>query len=159
MAAHIHLLVQPLVAPPLQEFATRGGALTGGLCRLCLCMGNAAALLALSAPAMPQPAHALFTLAICLGCIQLLLMVHKGHVLRVMACTAVAVMVSALALAAAALSPALARRFFQAAALPFVLLFLETARGAIAPPTTIASLWRGSAMVGMDAASLRHNCI
>jgi hypothetical protein len=134
LAAHLHLLVVPLVAPPLQQFAYRGGRVTGGLCAACLWLGTVASLLLVVSALPPTSlAHALFALALCLGCAQLLLMVHKGHVLRVMACTATAVMVSALALAAATTTSApLARRFFQMAALPFVLLFLETARGPIA---------------------------
>jgi hypothetical protein len=66
------------------------------------------------------------TLALCLGCIQLLWTVPKDHVLRVMACTAVAVMVAAFAIAASVAPAMLARRFFQAAAVPFLFLFIET---------------------------------
>ena len=70
--------------------------------------------------------HALIALALFLGCAQLLLMVQKANVLRVMGCTAEAVIVAALALAGA-LTPGtgMGRRFFQAAVLPFVLLFME----------------------------------
>ena len=80
-------------------------------------------------------AHGLAAAALCLGCAQLLLMLPKDHVLRVMACTAAAVMVAALALAAAFAPAAFARRFFQAAALPFVLLFMETTRRVAHPPS------------------------
>lgn len=73
-------------------------------------------------------AHALAASALCAGCAQLLYTLPKDNVLRVMGCTACAVLVGALAVAAA-LSPApLARRLFQSAALPFWALFGETSR-------------------------------
>ena len=73
-------------------------------------------------------AHTMASSALCLGCIQLLFILPKEDVLRVMGCTAVAVMVGALAIAAAVSPAALARRLFQASAPPFFVLFIETTR-------------------------------
>jgi hypothetical protein len=83
-------------------------------------------------------AHALAASALCAGCAQLLYALPKDNVLRVMGCTACAVLVGALAVAAA-LSPApLARRLFQSAALPFLVLFGETSRPSFSTPTAAA---------------------
>jgi hypothetical protein len=73
-------------------------------------------------------AHSIATLTLCLGCAQLLFMVPKDNVLRVMGCTAAAVMVAALAIAAMLSPSVLARGLFQAAAPPFFALFIETTR-------------------------------
>ena len=154
-AAIAHLLLVPLTVPPLQAFASEGGRLTGGLCRAALTLSNVSALLLLlfggepsllllnATPAPPSLglptahliAHALIALGLGMGCGQLLLMVHKGNVLRVMACTAAAVVVAALAIAAAFAPAVMARRFFQAAVLPFAMLFME-ASGSFAPPSS-----------------------
>ena len=184
--ACIHLLVAPIAGPALQAYADAhssssssltmmhggGGRLPTHLCRVCLFLGNAAALMLLApssfsatvavlwaappsanataaiafnnnnnnnnsepphGPWLPC-AHALVTTALCLGCLQLLWTVPKDHVLRVMACTAVAVMVAAFAIAASVAPAALARRFYQAAAVPFLLLFMETTLQRPPPP-------------------------
>ena len=155
-AACLHLLLVPLTAPYLQLFAMEGGALTSWLCRAAMLLGTTAALILLllhaSRPAtapgillirnattietLAQPsAHGLVALALCLGCAQLLCMVHKENVLRVMACTAAAVVVAALAVAAAFGPLHLARRFLQATVLPLLLLFAEASRrGRPGPP-------------------------
>ena len=86
---------------------------------------------------LPQPwschfgpflVHVLVSSSLFLGCAQLLFMIHKRNVLRVMACTAAGVIVIALAFAAIFCHPSFARRFFQAAALPFSMLFFEASR-------------------------------
>ena len=178
--ACLHLLIAPLAGPSLQAYADAhaGGRelarLPTYLCRACLWLGNAAALMLLApasfsatvaglwaplshnvsasasfsaAEAFEPPhgpwiplAHACVTLALCLGCMQLLWTVPKDHVLRVMACTAVAVMVAAFAIAASVAPTPLARRFFQAAAVPFLLLFMETTMRHGAPDAGGASL-------------------
>jgi hypothetical protein len=193
-AACIHLVLTPLTAPPLQYFARSGGCIPDRLCRIALCLGNAAALLLLLASAAlvnaaaqavssPSPvlapasslpllstqnnnsagggaiiaaasltqsqlahylvlvAHALLAITLCIGCVQLLLMAHKGNVIKVMACTAAAVMVAALALAASVSPPPTARRFLQTAALPFLLLFVEATRR---PASSAVAAWSSS---------------
>jgi hypothetical protein len=131
-AAVVYLLLVPLTAPPLQHFAAtqqQQSLAPRELCRAALWLGNLAALLLpLPLPSATLVAHALVAVALCLGCTQLLIMVHKGNVLRVMACTAAAVVVAALAVASVLAPLALARRFFQSAILPFGLLFLEATR-------------------------------
>ena len=176
--ACMHLLIAPLAGPSLQAYADHPSyhrhptlaRLPTHLCRACLFLGNAAALMLLApasfsatvaglgvsvashnltvtydADAFEPPhgpwvplAHACVTLALCLGCVQLLWTVPKDHVLRVMACTAVAVMVAAFAIAASVAPAPLARRFFQAAAVPFLLLFMETSLRHAAPPVADA---------------------
>ena len=155
-AACLHLLSAPFTAPFLQRWACETDGVAAGLCRFCLFVGNLAALMLLAPSTASDTlavlwvraaagasaheamlayggvwvpwAHALATSALCAGCAQLLYALPKDNVLRVMGCTACAVLVGALAVAAA-LSPApLARRLFQAAALPFLLLFGETSR-------------------------------
>ena len=152
-AACLHLLTAPFTAPFLQRWACETDGLAAGLCRFCLFVGNLAALMLLAPSTASDTvavlwvravaphevaaayggvwvpwAHALATSALCAGCAQLLYALPKDNVLRVMGCTACAVLVGALAVAAA-LSPApLARRLFQSAALPFLLLFGETSR-------------------------------
>ena len=63
-----------------------------------------------------------------LGALQLLWVVQKRAVFRVMMCTATAMLVIALAIVAALAPPSMGRRFFQSATFPFVLLFMETSR-------------------------------
>ena len=166
-AACLHLLSAPFTAPFLQRWACETDGLAAGLCRYCLFAGNLAALMLLApgtasdtlavlwlrtaaaTTAAPHEvmltyggvwvpwAHALATTALCAGCAQLLYALPKDNVLRVMGCTACAVLVGALAVAAA-LSPApLARRLFQSAALPFLLLFGETSRP---PPLAVVHI-------------------
>ena len=148
-AALAYLLLVPLTAPPLQRFAASSGpaehaTVTRELCRLALFLGSVAALLLLMAPCvlvggpsllLARVAHGLVAGALCLGCTQLLIMVHKGgNVLRVMGCTAAAVIVAALAFASVLAPVALARRFFQSAVLPFGVLLMEAAAHSAAPP-------------------------
>lgn len=143
-AALAYLLLVPLTAPPLQRFAASAGPaehamVTRELCRLALFLGSVAALLLVLSPCLPplggvaRVAHGLVAAALCLGCTQLLIMVHKGgNVLRVMGCTAAAVIVAALAFASVLAPVALARRFFQSAVLPFGVLLMEAAAHAAA---------------------------
>ena len=162
-AACLHLLAAPFTAPFLQRWACESDGLASGLCRFCLFVGNLAALLLLapttasdtlevfiarpsthSGAAAPAAyggvwvpwAHALAACALCSGCAQLLYALPKDNVLRVMGCTACAVLVGALAVAAALAPAALARRLFQSAAIPFLVLFGETSR---TPPASSSS--------------------
>ena len=73
-------------------------------------------------------AHFALATTLVLGCCQLLYLIHlhKANVLRIMACTATAVIVVALSAAAVVMPIKIARRLFQSAALPFLFLFYET---------------------------------
>jgi hypothetical protein len=82
-------------------------------------------------PTIPQTKLPLYILAITvsLAALQLLWVVEKRVMPRVMLCTAVTVLILALALVAVLVpSPIMARRFFQSAALPLLFLFMETSR-------------------------------
>ena len=92
---------------------------------------------ATSLDAIAQPvAHGLVASSLCLGCVQLLFMVRKENVLRVMGCTAAGVVVAALAVAAAFGPVPMARRFLQAAILPFLVLFAEASRRGARPSSS-----------------------
>jgi hypothetical protein len=71
----------------------------------------------------------LLALALMAATAQLLWVVEKRIVPRVMLCTATAVLILALVLIAVLVpGPSMARRFFQSTTLPLLLLFMETSR-------------------------------
>ena len=154
-AAYLHLVTTPVTGYILQRYHQNRYSF-GPSCILvsvCLLMSNIAAvwlLWPLSSIISPPPnsnfssslasetgssgsghhskPHILLATALTLGCIQLLWVCEKRVVFRVMTCTSVAMLVIALSIIAAFSSPHIARRFFQSATLPFLLLFMETTR-------------------------------
>jgi hypothetical protein len=136
-AACAHLLLTPITSFFLQTFSyvrcsqPKMKIISCGLCGLCLTLGNfTAVILIMSTKANNIWASYLLSSALCIGSIQLLLVLDKGNVIRVMGCTTAAVMVIVLAIlgSATAQSPNMTKRFFQSSALPFLLLFLEASR-------------------------------
>jgi hypothetical protein len=136
-AACLHLLMTPVTSFFLQNFSyarcheRRAKIISCFLSGVCFALGNSAAVILL---ANDDPklligwVNGLLSVALCLGSGQLLMVLHKGNVVRVMACTAAAVMVVVLAILGSVAPLNMTKRFFQSAAIPFLLLFLETSR-------------------------------
>jgi hypothetical protein len=76
--------------------------------------------------------HALLALVLILGAAQMLWVTQKRVMTRVMLCTATSMLVMALAIVGALTPPYMGRLFFQSAALPLLLLFMESSSPA--PP-------------------------
>ena len=129
-AAYIHLITTPATAYVLQKYnhARYGLGPQWLLALICLLLSNYAAVLLLMTRDKQRDAHVLLSIALILGALQLLWVVQKRAVFRVMMCTATAMLVIALAIVAALAPPSMGRRFFQSATFPFVLLFMETSR-------------------------------
>jgi hypothetical protein len=95
------------------------------LALICVLLGNISAVMFL----LPYPdARQPLALSLILGAAQLLWVAQKRVMLRVMFCTATAIMVMALAILGAVAPPPLGCQFFQSSAMPLVLLFMETTR-------------------------------
>lgn len=93
----------------------------------CFTTGNATAVLFLLNNS--NEPHVLLMLTLVLGCIQQLWILNKQHpVFRVMACTALAVLIIVLATAATLVPSDVGRQLFQSTLLPLILLCLETSR-------------------------------
>jgi hypothetical protein len=135
-AACTHLLLTPVTSFCFLTFSyvrcsqKRMKIISCALCGLCLTLGNCSAVILIMSSSSNVWCSYLLSGALCIGSIQLLIVLDKGNVIRVMGCTAAAVMVIVLAIlgSSAAQSPNTTKRFFQSSALPFLLLFLETSR-------------------------------
>jgi lipid-A-disaccharide synthase-like uncharacterized protein len=69
------------------------------------------------------------SISFSLGCIQLLLLLNKNNVVRIMFCTASAVLIITLSILAFQNSAShTGKRFYQTLVFPFFLLFVETTR-------------------------------
>jgi hypothetical protein len=138
-AACLHLLLTPITSFFLLSFSykrcqqRRTKLISCALSGVCFILGNSASVILLANDdGRLAWVNVLLSMALCLGSVQLLMVLHKGNVIRVMACTAAAVMVVVLAILGSAAPQHMAKRFFQSASFPFLLLFLETSR--LRPP-------------------------
>jgi hypothetical protein len=99
---------------------------------ICLIMGNIASVFFLQHEKGYLALAFLFlSLSMSLGSIQLLLLLNKSNVLRVMICTASSVLIvilNILAFQYSTVNSMQAKRFYQSSSLPFILLFFETTR-------------------------------
>jgi len=137
-AACLHLLLTPVTSFFLLNFSyarccgeMRSKMISCLLSGVCFALGNSAAVVLLASDDTKLVivwVNGLLSAALCLGSGQLLMVLHKENVVRVMACTAAAVMVVVLAVLGSAAPLNMTKRFFQSAAIPFVILFLETSR-------------------------------
>ena len=137
-AACLHLLLTPVTSFFLLNFSyarccgeMRSKMISCLLSGVCFALGNSAAVVLLASDDTKLVivwVNGLLSAALCLGSCQLLMVLHKENVVRVMACTAAAVMVVVLAVLGSAAPLNMTKRFFQSAAIPFVILFLETSR-------------------------------
>jgi hypothetical protein len=75
-----------------------------------------------------KSSHYILTSSICLGSLQLLIVLRKENVIRVMICTAIAVLVITLSMIAVVVPITTGKRFYQSIGLPFAVLFLESSR-------------------------------
>ena len=127
VAAYVHLLTMPATAFVLQKYNHTRYALglQSLLALLCVLLGNISAVMFL----LPySDARQPLALSLILGAAQLLWVAQKRVMLRVMFCTATAIMVMAFAILGAVAPPVLGCQFFQSSAMPLVLLFMETTR-------------------------------
>jgi hypothetical protein len=127
VAAYVHLLTMPATAFVLQKYNHTRYALglQSLLALICVLLGNISAVMFL----LPYPdARQPLALSLILAAAQLLWVAQKRVMLRVMFCTATAIMVMALAILGAVAPPPLGCQFFQSSAMPLVLLFMETTR-------------------------------
>ena len=127
IAAYVHLITMPATAFVLQKYNHTRYSLgpQSLLATLCVLLSNVAAVLLLL---RSREASAVLALALILGAAQLLWVAQKRVMLRVMFCTATAIMVMALAILGAVAPSTMGLQFFQSAAMPLVLLFMETSR-------------------------------
>jgi hypothetical protein len=160
-AAQMHLLTMPVTSYVLQRYNHMRYAM-GPQCVMafaCMLLANTFAVLQLlsssptPAAAGAQPSncsccrpsnpsasgsnsdrrlHALLALVLILGAAQMLWVTQKRVMTRVMLCTATSMLVMALAIVGALTPPYMGRLFFQSAALPLLLLFMESSSPA--PP-------------------------
>lgn len=129
ISAYVHLLTMPATAFVLQKYNHTRYALglQSLLALVCVLLGNISAVMFL----LPYPdAKYPLALSLILGATQLLWVAQKRVVLRVMFCTATAITIIALAILGAVTPMSLGCQFFQSAAMPLVLLFMETTRTA-----------------------------
>lgn len=104
------------------------------LALVCLIMGNIACVCFLQQEKTFTMAFLLLSLSMSLGSIQLLFLLNKSNVLRVMICTASSVLIiilNILAFQNSATNTIQAKRFYQSSSFPFLLLFFETTRSHI----------------------------
>ena len=99
----------------------------------CIIFGNVSAVFFLQyEPKQHQAAYFFLSLSLSLGSIQLLVLLNKNNVLRVMFCTASSVLIVILNVlafqSASSLNTSQSKRFYQSSSLPFLLLYLEMTR-------------------------------
>ena len=135
IAVYAHLLTMPATAFVLQKYNHIRHALgpQSLLAIFCIFLANVSAVLMLIAShekelLISREASIVLAGALILGASQLLWVSQKRFMLRVMFCTATALMVMALATLGAVTPASMSRYFFQSSAMPLVLLFMETSR-------------------------------
>jgi hypothetical protein len=137
-AACLHLTTMPITAYILQKYNHLRYAV-GPQCFMsffCIFFTNIVAVtLLLLRNAEGYPAYFLkiplyfLAMALCVATLQLLWVVEKRVVPRVMLCTATSMLILVLILVAIlAPTPTMSRRFFQSTTLPLLLLFMETSK-------------------------------
>ena len=135
-AAGMHLLTSPVTSFFIQHFScTRTNISAGVKTASCIMSGVGyvtgncgAVIILLMGGGGDAWVNYLLTISLCMASIQFLMVLNKENVLRVMACTAGAVIVVTLAILGSFAPSHMSKRFFQSAILPFFLLFLETSR-------------------------------
>jgi len=138
IASCLYLCLMPISAHYLQLFSYTFSVhsyasklISCVLCCLCIVLGNIAAILFLVQDPgnVSQLPFFFLSSALSIGSLQLLFLLEKGSIFRVMFCTAIAVLVVTLCiLAFQASSSVNGKRFYQTASFPFILLFFETTR-------------------------------
>jgi len=133
-AACAHLLTSPITSFFIQHFSCMrrnvGVNVKSACCIMCglgYVMGGGGAVILLTGGSDVWVNY-LLTVTLCMGSVQFLMVLHKENVIRVMACTAGAVIVVTLAILGSFAPITMSKRFFQSALLPFFVLFLETSR-------------------------------
>jgi hypothetical protein len=135
-AAGMHLLTSPVTSFFIQHFScTRTNISASVKTASCIMSGVGyvtgncgAIIILLTGGGGDTWVNYLLTISLCMASIQFLMVLNKENVLRVMACTAGAVIVVTLAILGSFAPSHMSKRFFQSAILPFFLLFLETSR-------------------------------
>jgi len=135
-AAGMHLLTSPVTSFFIQHFScTRTNISASVKTASCIMSGVGyvtgncgAVIILLMGGGGDAWVNYLLTISLCMASIQFLMVLNKENVLRVMACTAGAVIVVTLAILGSFAPSHMSKRFFQSAILPFFLLFLETSR-------------------------------
>lgn len=136
IAACVHLLLAPVTSFFIQHYGYMKASINNNprarlaSCVMCCAgyvMGSGAAVILLVG-GKDHWVNYLLTMALCTGSIQFLVVLQKENVVRVMVCTACAVVVVTLAILGSFAPVHMAKKFFQSAVFPFLLLFLETSR-------------------------------
>lgn len=147
LASCFYLIIAPFSSYFLQLFSFLHAPstlfsrfITCFLCMMCLMLGNTAAVLFLVLDTKYQYiAFSFLSSSIAFGCIQLLILLNKTSIFRVMICTGTSVLVIILSiLALHNNSNASGRRFYQSASFPFLLLFYETTRSHMITTSTLS---------------------
>ena len=131
--ACLHLILSPITSYFLQSFSVHRcdsdklNSVSRILCGLCVVLANFSAILMVIDEAS-KSSHYVLTSSICLGTLQLLIVLRKENVIRGMICTAIAVLVITLSMIAVVVPITTGKRFYQSIGLPFAVLFLESSR-------------------------------
>jgi len=128
-AACSYLIVSPLTCSLFQIYAFKHSptlvfkAISLILCSISVILGNISAVLLLNSEAQSYYAYFLVSVSVGLGCLQLLLLLHKQHIVFVMLCTAIGVLTLTLAVIACVTNTWTHRRFYPFIFIPLVILF------------------------------------
>ena len=138
IASCLYLIVMPFASYVLQTFTYHHMEQSSKLLKcfssflsfFCIVLGNISAVcfLTISFKHYVVP-FCILSLAFSLGCIQLLILLNKSSVVRVMVCTGTAVLVIILCVLAVHYSFSNnGKKFYQSASLPFLILYFETTK-------------------------------